>query len=61
MAGIYPIDTVKFKECLENMSSDESNVSQTQLSSFSNTTKTVAEQSYSELINNQSQNAISVL
>lgn len=54
VAGIHPIDTDKFKECFENMSLDESNVSQTQESSNSNKSKTAAEQSLSELIDSQS-------
>lgn len=59
VAGIHPIDTDKFKECFENMSLDESNVSQTQESSTS-VRETAAEQSLSELIDSQSQNATSV-
>lgn len=59
VAGIHPIDTDKFRECFENMSLDESNVSQTQESSNSNTSKTAAEQRLSELIDSQTQNAAS--
>ncbi|KAK2578456.1 hypothetical protein KPH14_012020 [Odynerus spinipes] len=59
-AGIYPINTDKFKKCLGNISLDESNVSQIQESPTS-VRETAAEQSLSELIDSQSQNATSTL
>lgn len=55
MTGIYPINTDKFKECFGNVSLGESNVSQSQNPNTS-IRATAAEQSLSELMNNQSQN-----